>query len=572
MSLVVITGGLSGEQLSFIEEAMSQSFGSGVVTVKEYSLNDLSLVKELRLGVGDSSVLAVYLASLEGYKALEKSRSMLEESGKFLEVSSTGVLVERLCSEFGVELDYSPVEEVSSSPIEEVGLSDEAEARYIRLLSAKDDTIQALELQLGEQRDNYENLLANLVNNNSGVSSEKLDELEERVSSLSSENESLRVELETLKEEDNSFDEELHSLRTENSSLVSKLEVIKEQKAELSSKFNSADALSRSQERLIADLKSKLAESRESEVDVKAYERRISSLESELAQSNDRVRDLSTKVSSMESESKERSRYVSELESQVSSLRSNLEEERRNVNILNRRLVSGEVSSTRSESSDDVLELPTTLEQPVWSGLWKESGSQFRNITFLFSGTGDSHREAYLYAEDMLSKNPRGGIFYDLSTESVADYRFGVKRGHEVANWYLDSNENLKKYLSKTKYSDVYVLGSFRGSINELSYYTLDLYTRLEYLDSLNISVVVYGGDISSYFGRSLMSSAVSRGSVRVVCRSLGTSARSMYYHSKLVGGSSRAKYYLVGKMDEMSKTVFKVAKKDGYDWEVLNA
>ena len=57
-----------------------------------------------------------------------------------------------------------------------------------------------------------------------------------------------------------------------------------------------------------------------------------------------------------------------------------------------------------------------------------------------------------------------------------------------------------------------------------------------------------------------------------MVCRSLGTSARSMYYHSKLIGGSSKARYYLVGNLDAMSKTVFTIAKKDGYSWEVLDA
>jgi len=253
-------------------------------------------------------------------------------------------------------------------------------------------------------------------------------------------------------------------------------------------------------------------------------------------------------------------------------LTSNLEDERRNVNTLNKRLISGGSMEPQVIEKEDSFDLPQSLEQQVWGSLWDSSRIGFKNITFLFAGTGDSHREAYLYAEKKLSSTPRGGIFYDLSTESVADYRFGVRRGHEVSKWYKDSNENLKSYLSKTKYPDVYVLGTFRGSLNEMSHFTLDLYSRLSYLDSLNVSVVVYGGDISSYFGRNLMSSALYGSRVEVVCRSLGTSARSMYFHSQLVGGSSKARYYLVGNLDDMSRKVFKVARRDGFSWEVLDA
>ena len=153
MSLVVITGGLSREQLSFIEEAVNQSFGAGVVTIKEYSLDDISLVKELRLGIKDSSVISVYLGSFSSVKALEKSRSMLENSGKFLEVLSTEALVEYLNKEYGVSIEYTPepstevvVETVPSIDVEEV-------ESLRRLLKAKDGTIEALELRLEEQKD-----------------------------------------------------------------------------------------------------------------------------------------------------------------------------------------------------------------------------------------------------------------------------------------------------------------------------------------------------------------------------------------------------------------------------------
>lgn len=561
MSLVVITGGLSRKQLSFIEEAVDQSFGTGVVTIKEYSLDDISLVKELRLGIKDSSVISVYLGSFSSVKALEKSRSMLENSGKFLEVLSTEALVEYLNKEYGVSIEYTP--EPSTEVVVETAPSvdvEEIKFQYQRLLEAKDGTIEALELRLEEQKNHYEGILTGIAesNKNSQVSDEEVSDLQQQVSSLTSDNESLSETVESLKQD---------------------LKDVREQKSELSSKFNSADALSRSQKDLIKELKGKLADAKSNQVDVTSYKERISELESELETSKARVSDLQGSVGEKDSRITElegivdkKDSRIAELEAKVGRLTSDLEDERRNVTTLNKRLISGGSMEPQVIEKGDSFDLPQSLEQQVWGSLWDSSRVGFKNITFLFAGTGDSHREAYLYAEKKLSSIPRGGIFYDLSTESVADYRFGVRRGHEVSKWYKDSNENLKSYLSKTKYPDVYVLGTFRGSLNEMSHFTLDLYSRLSYLDSLNVSVVVYGGDISSYFGRNLMSSALYGSRVEVVCRSLGTSARSMYFHSQLVGGSSKARYYLVGNLDDMSRKVFKVARRDGFSWEVLDA
>lgn len=560
MSLVVITGGLSREQLSFIEEAVNQSFGTGVVTIKEYSLDDISLVKELRLGIKDSSVISVYLGSFSSVKALEKSRSMLENSGKFLEVLSTEALVEYLNKEHGVSIEYTP--EPSTEVVVETAPSIDVEEveSLRRLLKAKDGTIEAMGLRLEEQKNHYEGILTGIAESNkdSQASDEEFAELQEQVSSLTSEKESLSETVESLKQD---------------------LKDVREQKSELSSKFNSADALSRSQKDLIKELKGKLADVKSNQVDVTSYKERISELESELGTSKARVSDLqgsvgekNSRITELEGIVDKKDSRIAELEAKVGRLTSDLEDERRNVNTLNKRLISGGSMEPQVIEKEDSFDLPQNLEQQVWGSLWDSSRVGFKNITFLFAGTGDSHREAYLYAEKKLSSVPRGGIFYDLSTESVADYRFGVRRGHEVSKWYKDSNENLKSYLSKTKYPDVYVLGTFRGSLNEMSHFTLDLYSRLSYLDSLNVSVVVYGGDISSYFGRNLMSSALYGSRVEVVCRSLGTSARSMYFHSQLVGGSSKARYYLVGNLDDMSRKVFKVARRDGFSWEVLDA
>ena len=72
--------------------------------------------------------------------------------------------------------------------------------------------------------------------------------------------------------------------------------------------------------------------------------------------------------------------------------------------------------------------------------------------------------------------------------------------------------------------------------------------------------------------GRKLCSSALPFASVQVVCRSLGTSVRSMFFNSKAILGGINATYLLMGKVDEMSKKVSSLAKREGYDWRFLDA
>lgn len=555
MSLVVITGGLDSEQLSFIEEAMSQSFGSGAVALESYELSDITLVKELRLRVSDPSVVLVVLSSFSSVPTLERSRGILEESGKLFEVKSTQYLVDYLNSSYSLDLEYSQ-EDNLGDVTENEKFSDFDTSYYDRLLSAKDDTIKSLELQLEEQKVSYEGILKGISEDNytlssfSSSDSLKLEEFESTIEILSS---------------------KLSSLEEENSRLRS-------EKANISSKFASADSLSRSQSLVIDELKEKLSSQKEETVDISSYLAEIESLRSVIAEKDTSLASLDSKLSRKEKEfdvlSKDVSRYLSTISSYEDSnkqLKIELEEERRNVVNLNRQLLSQRESTSLSENSDNILDLPDSLTQPVWGSLWG-SKPKFKNIRFLFAGSGDSHREAYLYAEQQLSSSSSGGIFFDLSTESVADYRFGVKRLKNVNDWYNSREDSLKQYLSKTKYQNVFVLGTSGGSFNELSYLTLDLYQRLSYLDSLNVSVIVYGGDIGSYFSRSLMSSAFTVSGVEVVCRGLGTSARSMYFNSKMVSGSLNGQYSLMGRVDDICKKVMRVAKKEGFDWRILDA
>ena len=45
-----------------------------------------------------------------------------------------------------------------------------------------------------------------------------------------------------------------------------------------------------------------------------------------------------------------------------------------------------------------------------------------------------------------------------------------------------------------------------------------------------------------------------------------------MLFNSKSLFGGTKANYYLNGKLDDMSKLVLNKAKKDGFDWRLLDA
>ena len=511
----VIVNGLSNEEMSFLGQAYDSYMGEGVVEFVSYAFEgDLELVKLIRLELSDASILGVYLTPLADNPYLESCRGILESSGKFYEVFDTRGLVDYLNSKYDLNLEYVETISEESLPSVDDSLSSNSSS-LLPLLEAKEDTIRQLQLQNKELADKY-------------------------IMSLGSD-EGLDFEITVDSPIDNSLVE----------SLKSELDALKSSNSELNEKVRVLEADKRSLELDLANYRDLY--SKES-----GYSRTL----------NGRIEELESQLNNSNSTSSD----VERLQDRVNELESRLKSEQANVIELNRRLLSSSDSYEPSvEETSNSLHIPSSYGELVVGSLVRPD-TQFRNVKFIFAGSGDSHREAYIRAERYLSESSNGGIFVDLSNESVSDYRFGVKRGIEVSSWYEDTLDSLRKYLSSTKYKDVYVLSSFKSSGNEMYFYSMNLSERLEYLESLGVNVIIYGGDISNYFGRDLLSSVSGRSSVEVVCRSLGTSARSMYYNSRFASGSSRAIFLLSGKVDEMSEKVAKIAKREGYDWRCLDA
>lgn len=558
MALTIIVSGLNTQEVSFIKDASSLFWGEGLVEVKEYELTDLNLVKDLRLQIKDTSLVGVFLADFSNVPALQSTRSILESESKFFEVKSTKGLVDYLNTNLGSNIEYKEEAGNNSDSVSVVPSPTNSfdESYYLRQLESKDGTIRNLESQLEEYKLQF-----------SGASVDDDFGIEIELEDSSSDNTELLQQVEYLKGEVDRLNTRLN---------------------ESIDRVNAKTGLVNAKNVKIAELETQLAQKQggisQEELDTKLNELR-SNLESQfaldranlekahlsaLSEKNSKINALESELSTLKSNSPNIDDIKYDYEQRISKLNEQLESEKRNVIELNRELLKGGSSSEESPYEDWGVQPVSSFFEVVTGDLFTGL-SPLKNTEFVFAGSGDSLREAYIHAENLLTQ-AGGGIILDLSTESSLDYRFGIKRGHEVSPWFSDEPSNIKKYLSKTKHGNIYAMGTFKGSFNELYLASANLRSYLKYLDSLGTKVIIFGGSISSFMGRKLCSSALPFASVQVVCRSLGTSVRSMFFNSKAILGGIKATYLLTGKVDEMSQKVSSLAKKEGYDWRFLDA
>ena len=616
MALNIIVSGLNEEEVSFIRDASSLFWGEGVVDIKEYQLSDINLVKDLRLQIKDTSLVGVFLANFSNVPSLEATRSILTSESKFFEVQSTKSLVDYLNSTFGTSFEYTS-EKANGVSDGSVGSSNGYDESYYkqqledkdRQLKAKDGTIRNLEAQLEAQRLSaiQDDVLADGVDYGIEIETEPVDSIvveetpeykaliekvtakENSVNRLTSEVERLKVELSEANQNASnqaglarSKDALIEDLRSQ---LANRSEGISEEELEIrlrdcrlevtnalnSEKFqleNSLRTQLNDKDSELVKLQQELEDMRQSKTGLATdYEFKLGAKDQEIA--NLRSELEQAKAEANKNKFHEHSEY--DYKQQISRLREDLEKEKRNVVELNRKMISGNFSEVVGVSPEDWNVQPVSSFFEVVTGDLFTGLVNLKNVEFVFAGSGDSLREGYLLAESMLTR-AGGGIILDLSTESTLDYRFGIRKGHEMSNWLNDEPSNIKKYLSKTKHKNIFALGTFKGTFNDLYLAGINLVPYLQYLDSLGTKVVIFSGTTSSFMGRKLCSSALQVGRVSVVCRSLGTSARTMLFNSKSLFGGTKANYYLSGKLDDMSKLVLSKAKKDGFDWRLLDA
>ena len=567
MALTIIVSGLNTQEVSFIKDASSLFWGEGLVEIKEYELSDLNLVKDLRLQIKDTSLVGVFLADFSNVPALQSTRGILESESKFFEVKSTKNLVDYLNINLGSSIEYK--EETVSPNSDAVSAGNELKKSfeedyyiqqinsYIRQLESKEGTIRNLESQLEEYKLQFS---GTSFEEDFGIEIEPAEGNSSNEAELLKQVEYLQGEVDRL---NGRLNESIDRANTQTGLVAVRDDKITELESRLKQTLRgiSQEELNGKLEELRAELESKFADER-----IKLE----STYNSNLANKNYRITELESELAVAKSNTPNVEDIKYSYEQQISKLKRDLESEKRNVIDLNRELLKNGGGSTSSQYEDwDIQPVSSFFE--IVTGDLLAGLSPLKNTEFVFAGSGDSLREAYIHSENLL-KQAGGGIILDLSTESSLDYRFGIRRGHEVSPWFSDEPKNIKKYLSKTKHGNIYALGTFKGSFNELYLASADLRSYLQYLDSLGTKIIIFGGSISSFMGRKLCSSALPFASVQVVCRSLGTSVRSMFFNSKAILGGINATYLLMGKVDEMSKKVSSLAKREGYDWRFLDA
>jgi hypothetical protein len=616
LALNIIVSGLNEEEVSFIRDASSLFWGEGVVDIKEYQLSDINLVKDLRLQIKDTSLVGVFLAKFSDVPSLEATRGILTSESKFFEVQSTKSLVDYLNSTFGTSFSYD--EEVANGvSVGSVRSSNGYDESYYkqqledkdRQLKAKDGTIRNLEAQLEAQRLSaiQDDVLADGIDYGIEIETdfggdivieetpeykallEKVTAKEGSVNRLTSEVERLKVELSEanqnvsnqagLARSKDVLIEDLRSQLANRSKGISEEELeirLRDCRLEVTNNLNSEKfELENSLRTQLNDKDSELVKLQQELEDVRQsktglatdYEFKLGAKDQEIANLRSELEQAKAEVD--KNKFHEHSEY--DYKQQISRLREDLEKEKRNVVELNRKMISGNFSEVVGVSPEDWNVQPVSSFFEVVTGDLFTGLVSLKNVEFVFAGSGDSLREGYLLAENTLVQ-AGGGVILDLSTDSTLDYRFGIRKGHEMSNWLNDEPTNIKKYLSKTKHKNIFALGTFKGTFNDLYLAGINLVPYLQYLDSLGTKVVIFGGTTSSFMGRKLCSSALQVGRVSVVCRSLGTSARTMLFNSKSLFGGTKANYYLSGKLDDMSKLVLSKAKKDGFDWRLLDA
>lgn len=241
------------------------------------------------------------------------------------------------------------------------------------------------------------------------------------------------------------------------------------------------------------------------------------------------------------------------------------------------RALRADISSLSSAASgminvDDAEELEN-LRDSLYGALANNSGvtaeafplfegAGYRNLTFIFGGSKDINTESYRYCEQLISgfvdqnlpeqftdsTRKKVCALVDLSTESHAAYRFGLKFKSNITypSW-LTKGGSLSPYLvlSELRSGDensilygmpAYILAS-SNYVNEMFMYNIDWGRRIsdldDYMGRKRLHGFVYMGDLSATHVRGLYSAIRPHNAVHVVVDGNIAGVSHCYYNLK---------------------------------------
>lgn len=607
-----LLAGLSSEHIELIKKACEEGMGTGIVSLDIYDGIGVDFISKVRLDYDKVSTLMI-VVSRDLYAENTQVFSVVESNSKFCIVDSTKNLVEFLNNTLSITLEV-PNEEVETleslsseekdfylSRISELEsrlasmesvpdnslelaekdreiarLKQEISSRSINdsqlqsLLKSKDDTIKNLHAQISE----LQGLQGWGIDNSYSTGEDTSYELlvsDDTIKEYSSKIDLLTSELNDTKKSYNTTLEKLDKLKKD-------FESKQQSEASLRYSLSNAETLIAELEKYKFDRNSIDKQLDKLQNEVEDYSSQISVLESDLSKKESIIVSLEKDLAIEKSKPKGidmeiYNSVVKELETYKTAsdnLRLDLVNANKQVIALNKKLAKDEYIDNQFGNTF-TANIPSSFSSPIKAMLWNNTSlSLSDNIEFVFAGSGDSLRDAYIFAKSRVKSLGSNTIFVDFSTENLSDYRFSTKITKDGFRW-ITGESPLKDVIHKVNLQGTVINLVTIGSItyNEYTLMGYPLARKLKELDDTGLKVVILGGVISSFLPRIIMASALTTSKVSVVSNKLATSCRSMYLNSLIVSGNGLANYYTYGRVDTQANTLINTARKQGLKWEV---
>lgn len=368
--------------------------------------------------------------------------------------------------------------------------------------SRQSGVIRSKDVEIGRLKSSAASKLA--LEQQLGLIKGQKEDLEERVSELSSESANLKIEL-------SSKNEELGRLRDEvlNSGNTGKL--LSETQSELIEVTLERDEALRR----VEDLTTRVSELEDEIDDVnekyKTYENDLEEIKGLYSKASDDLEDSQEKVKELEARVKQDDDNIALLNKQKLDLQTELDvlekSTSRDVDIEGLMSEIADLRRKYDKVSASVFNRVGSIISPKGSVSVRltRGKANLKRVRFAFAGNTESRKGAYKCLLDEfknLSKS-ENVVIVDAVSETSVDYVFEMKRVSSGIDWF-SSGGDFRKYLSDTCLPNVKVLSPGLGYVNDGFFLTLDWESRLTELEKSGYNIVVFCGDVSNLVGRVL--------------------------------------------------------------------
>lgn len=295
-----------------------------------------------------------------------------------------------------------------------------------------------------------------------------------------------------------------------------------------------------------------------------------SSLRSQVEELNLKIKDLSSSNSSRDDE-------VREYQTKISSLEERVKSDGESIAILNKEKLELqakvdilEKSTNKDADKEDIMRdmveyrdkynsvmngvfgkiasfsLP---KSPVSVNLTRK-GVHLKNISFVYSGSSESRKGTYRSIMNELKEAEYSGktdqyLLVDVVSETSVDYVFKMKEIKVGIDWFRVGG-SVQPYISKTSLKNVNVLSPGLSYVNDTYFLTIDWERRLTELENSGYKVIMMFGDISNVVGRVFHESFADLGESSIFIHGNAVGSRALITNLRGISNSKESivKYF----------------------------